>query len=666
MHQVLQEALVCNHFSKLGIYQTEFLLNNYQIADSEIFCALILALSYKMDRGDICLLLDKRSISSIINDFTDMEKKSLMFSAYNKYHKIVKYLKALLDIDRVQKLILQSSCISDKLEDNLPLIYANNRLYFSRYYHYEGIVCDFINQNEDQAYDANILDKLKHALSHLYKDEQDTVNWQKLGVILALKRRFSIISGGPGTGKTTTVLKLLLLLCALDQQRHQIILCAPTGKAAARMSESILGQLSKDSFLQQAKALADEFAISDYKKLILTIPTQAHTIHSILKVVPHKVEPVFNEHNKIKADIIVVDEVSMVDLALFSKFIKAIDKNTIVIMLGDKDQLCSVEAGSVLGDLCANLNPRENNIKPDTLDFLANLSDCRVDDILTGQLNDNVLVLQKSYRFNEKSGIGKLANLVNYQYQKPSNLDEFIQICKQNDDLSLQLIEANSEYQILKAKVQELAFSFVEKTDVPSFYEYLDYLYKNDFTLDEQMAAKAFLLLDSFRVLCSNRSGILGCSSLNKLIESNIKQRYKFDNKYFFPGKVILINQNDPGVNLHNGDVGFCAYDKEDGVLKVFFIGPEQNQIIKINPIFLKSYESGFAMTVHKSQGSEYLHVFFALSTSLNSVLSKELVYTAITRAKQKFSMIADKVVLKGAISQPVLRQSGLAIRLQN
>ncbi|OED41368.1 exodeoxyribonuclease V subunit alpha [Endozoicomonas sp. (ex Bugula neritina AB1)] len=505
-----------------------------------------------------------------------------------------------------------------------PLVYDLGRIYLYRYWDYEVNLTHYLNSNEVIPLD---LSQAKEIIDRLFgKDEQ--LNWQKVAAALAASRSFSVISGGPGTGKTTTVTRLLALLVELgmkSQHIPEIKLVAPTGKAAARLTESIGGALEK---------------LNCSDDVIDNIPTQAGTIHRLLGVIPNNVNFRHNRNNRLHLDILVVDEASMVDLPMMSRLLNALPDHARLILLGDRDQLASVEAGSVLGDICA------------AADFGYSSNQTKMLEQLTGfQLNENqsphnqtagdhLCMLRKSFRFHKHSGIGKLARAVN-----DGNSQGLKEVFHQGfDDIALHSSQGD-EYQALI------------KLCVKGYRGYLEQIQQQ--ASDEEIL-QAF---NQFQLLCALRAGSFGVAGLNQEIRQALtKAGLISGDSQWYEGRPVLITKNDYGLGLYNGDIGI-AVTGSDGRLRVLFELPDKT-IKHLLPSRLPEHETVFAMTIHKSQGSEFNHTVMVLPDQTNPVVTRELVYTGITRAKKRLDLYADLAVLIRAINSPTLRTSGLKQRL--
>lgn len=689
----------------------------------------LMALALKLDDGDICVKIDENSLKGLIFDkicsnlYENDEFSAELVKELEQ--KIQAFVQRVVTSSKEELLKVKNPIVSDDLNDKAPLfVYAPNteqeRIYFRSFYVYEHCASSFVKEKSHSKteYCQSEIDYLKNALSILFDDSNAKVNWQKVAAASSYLSDFSVICGGPGTGKTTTVLKLLILLLAKDPDEHkQILLCAPTGKAATRMVESIEGQLQKESdFLKTFKLLCDDNHVQESQKLLDMIPKTATTVHKCIKVIPHKEKPVYNESNPLPCDILVVDEVSMISLSLFAKLIKAIGPNTKVILLGDKDQLFSVEPGTVFSDLCSVLN-QKNPISKAKLKLLSEITSYSEDSLLQKNglgynISENVSMLVESHRFKSTSKLGLLATRVNQitednknevdSWYKDENLitenksdkelfDKDAEVCSIfiNDKSRVGLRSMSSRISIESQK-------FLSAKD-----EFLSYLSELNFIVKNENVAKiAFDRLNHYRILCANRNGPLGTVEINKKVNSDVqtflkksKLNFRYDPEDFYPGKVILITKNDSFLNVDNGDVGFVAFstedDKAENRLKVFF--PPKDGSLKqdklygsirvISPERLGDYESGFAMTIHKSQGSEYSYVCMVLCATYNPVLTKELIYTGLTRAKSKdvadkntnetvtvggkVSIITDRDLFKECVVKRVYRESGLSVMLK-
>jgi len=533
-------------------------------------------------------------------------------------------------------------------ESKQPIVFENECLYIRRYYDFEQELSTAICADDDGAikYDHHHISRL---IKQLFPEDENDVSdvseldWQKLAVANALNKRFSIIAGGPGTGKTYTVTKLLAALVALEQQTESdngvetkvnIALVAPTGKAAQRLSESIGNALQ--GFRGQ---IAD--------KILDEIPIQAQTIHRLLGVLPNNPNFRHNADNKLSIDVLLIDEVSMVDLAMMTRIFRAISNSTRVILLGDADQLPSVAAGSVLSDLA--VRPHLGYSK-DNLAYLSQVTGYKTLPKAKKHSADHITYLTKSRRFDGTGGIGKLASAV----------------INGESGISWQLMTATDNSKKTDILTQDL--SLLADDTMEWLPRLVDNYYLPLYTLDD--VSSAFELFSRFRILCATRRGEQGVEQLNVLVESYLKNigilRYQ---GHLFHGQPIMISENDYRLNLFNGDIGFMWQNEQGQLMAVFEGGADNpdNNYQWIMPSRLPKFETVYAMTIHKTQGSEFNHVAMVLPKQVeNKLLSRELLYTGITRAKEKFSLSSHAHVWRHAVDVRVQRYSSLKLTTLN
>lgn len=515
---------------------------------------------------------------------------------------------------------LLNSNVVGRPGDYKPLILdTKNRLYLYRYWKYEDSLIQELKKRISRARNFVDLDLLRRTFFSLFpiKDPSDS---QMLSSLIPLISSFCVISGGPGTGKTSIVAKILALLIALSNKRIKILLSAPTGKASARLKQAIAEIKYKLNIDQSIKDM---------------IPSDASTIHRMLGYMPRGFKFKYNRENKLSADVVVVDEASMVDLPLMSRLISAIPEDALLIVLGDKDQLSSVEPGSVLGDICGETT----GVSPLIKEFCLSLINGKSNFFLPRRLSirDCIVELTKNYRFSEKSGIYQLSKAVN-----KGNKDAVRQILESNryPDVSFKKIIRSDQ---LKKALEEVVLS-----------EYTRYLKLKD----PYKAIKAF---DSFRILSVLRWGDYGVRRINRLVEQILQEHSLINiNGPWYAGRPILIVENDYELGLFNGDVGILMPDPDsNNEIRAFFVDPDGN-IRKFLPIRLPEHETVFAMTVHKSQGSEFDRVLFILPDTYFPLITRELIYTAVTRARSHVEIWGRLEIIEKGISQRIIRSSGL------
>ncbi|MBW6520854.1 MAG: exodeoxyribonuclease V subunit alpha [Desulfoarculaceae bacterium] len=501
-------------------------------------------------------------------------------------------------------------------EITTPLVLWHNRLYLQRYFRYELRLAGQIKAMAQAHY---AVPECRAELDACFGQMPETdaeIDWQRLAAEMALKRPLALISGGPGTGKTSTVARILGLLLLTLGPDLQIALAAPTGKAAMRLRESIAASLASLPFSDMIKG---------------KIPTSASTLHRLLGVRHHS--PCFRHThaNPLPWDVVVVDEASMVDLAMMSKLVDALKPGARLILLGDKDQLASVESGAILAD-CIQALP------------------------------DNTVTLRKSYRFNQE--ISAFARAVN-----------------ENDSAAA--------WARLNDKSQETATVTLLHEPVTDFISarYSPYMRKAQALQSESNddIRQLFQCFNQFRVLCATRRGPGGVEALNRQVEQNLTaQGYPSlaggrpssipgagDTGAslpgaWYPGRPVMILNNDYNLNLFNGDIGICLPDlaaattKGPGPKFKIWFEREDGSLKGYQPYRLPPCETVFAMTIHKGQGSEFGEVLVVLPTTDTPLLTRELIYTAITRAKTKVVIAGDQAIFNAAVNRSIHRSSGL------
>ena len=520
-----------------------------------------------------------------------------------------------------QSVLLSSPAVS-RADTQTPMILIGDRLYLNRLWRNELTVARFFSETNAPLPCEEA--RLRQTLDALFTSDEAT-DWQKVAAAVALTRRISVISGGPGTGKTTTVAKLLAALIQLSgEQKCRIRLAAPTGKAAARLTESLGGALQKLPLTQEQLAL---------------FPSEASTLHRLLGAQPGSQRLRYHAGNPLHLDVLVVDEASMIDLTMMSRLIDALPPHARVIFLGDRDQLASVEAGAVLGDICTYASLGYTAERAEELARLTGCSLAAESQSLAAALRDSLCLLQKSYRFGSDSGIGQLAAAVNRGDRHATSA----------------VFDGN--------------FSDIEKKSLQTGEEYQAMLddallgYQHFLTSVQQQhtPAQVIAAFGEYQLLCALREGPFGVSGLNDRLEQLLAQKRKITrtpHSRWYEGRPVMISRNDSALGLFNGDIGI-ALDRGQG-LRVWFLMPD-GSVKSVQPSRLPEHETAWAMTVHKSQGSEFNHAALILPTQLSPVITRELIYTAITRARQRLSLYTDERVLVQAIATRTERRSGLS-----
>lgn len=568
-------------------------------------------LSKKLSEGHICLHLEK---TDELNEQLPAYYKSLETS-----HKALKRI----------------SIVSADGTDNKPFILFQNRLYFQRYFRYESSFLNRIYQflSDEKAVlpqRTALLNTHKELIQKLFEspvddDRNNTTDWQLVAALSGVLNNFTIITGGPGTGKTTTVAKILAILYSINPLL-KVALAAPTGKAASRMAES----------LRTTKQVMDASTSSKLEAL------HPSTIHRLLKSI--KDSPYFhhNKTNPLNYDIVIVDECSMIDVALFSKLLNAVGPNTRLILLGDKDQLASVEAGSLFGDLCqsqAGLNIFSSGRRAIINSFIDNtLQQVPADLVVNSSrhpLFEHLVELRQSHRFSSDAGIGRFSKAIIKDDQQV--LDEFM-----HQAIGEQVYIDQSYSKTLFEKFVSAYQAFIREKDT----------------------LQSLRLLNNLRVLCAIREGEQGLYIINKAIEKYLQEKKLVRiNTDFYENRPIILTRNYYDQGLFNGDTGIIRPD-EKGVMMAWF--EDGNGGLKaVLPGYLSDAETVFAMTIHKSQGSEFKEVLIILPQSADvPILTRELLYTAVTRAREKVYLQSSEEVLTACCKRFVERASGIALRL--
>ncbi|SEJ91379.1 exodeoxyribonuclease V subunit alpha [Paraburkholderia diazotrophica] len=582
-------------------------------------------------------------------------------------------------LERWQAALDDISLVGDS-EGSTPLVLVGTRLYLRRYWQYERNVCRAIRQRLEASVElAGALDVggLRHALNTLFPSTETQrkahADWQKLACALAARSAFSIVTGGPGTGKTTTVVKLLALLQSLsltgeDGKPLRIRLAAPTGKAAARLNESIANAVERlplDGF-------ANGEAIRE------AIPVAVTTLHRLLGTRPDTRRFRHHAGNPLALDVLVIDEGSMVDLEMMNAVLDALPARARLILLGDKDQLASVEAGAVLGELCRRAG--NGHYTRATQTWLEEATGERIESRLVddggGALDQAIAMLRFSHRFSAESGIGQLAEAVNSG--EPRNVAD-VWASHHADLALLECAEkGDAAFKALVVDGQVSAWMNGQMSGETSarrgYRHYLQTLHEGqpahgsgqgafDAWANDVLAAHG-----EFQLLCALRRGAWGVEGLNRRVARLLQDEHLITaTGEWYLGRPVLVTRNDYELGLMNGDIGITlALPEPDGgwSLRVAFAASDGSGRIKwALPSRMQAVETVFALTVHKSQGSEFTHAALVLPDTMSPVLTRELVYTGITRAR-RFLTIASaggRAVIERAVLAQVLRASGLS-----
>lgn len=519
-----------------------------------------------------------------------------------------------------------------------PLVFDGEaRLYLARYWRYQRDLASDLLQRATAPITSLTASAVHASIERLFADTDGRRSdaRQKMAAAVASLRKLTVITGGPGTGKTSTVARILALLVEQamfeDRPRPRIRMLAPTGKAAARLVESIAASLSDLDCAPEVKT---------------AITAEASTIHRALGFQPFRPTAFAHDRERpLPADIVLVDEASMVDLALMAKLVQAVPAHARLLLLGDKDQLASVEAGAILGDICNTTG--SSGASASFLDVVSSIlgSDVPPDlqvrsDDAGGGVWDCIVELTHSFRFDDRGGIGRLARAIN---------------AGNADDAVAQLRGGDEQVRLTPlTQVDELG-SLLRATVLPELEPYLQATTPT--ARLEQLAR--------YRLLSAHRRGSFGTDRLNAIIEELLGARGLIDpSAPDYAGRPILVTQNDYQLELYNGDVGVLHAD-ETGSVRAWF--PGQNGALRsFVPARLPPHESVWAMTVHKSQGSEFERIGLLIPPQVSPLLTRELLYTGVTRARRHVTLYGAPAVLHEAIGRRIDRASGLRDALWN
>ncbi|MCP4106798.1 MAG: exodeoxyribonuclease V subunit alpha [Desulfobacteraceae bacterium] len=607
-------------FSYLDIHFAGFIADIAKTAnESDVFLAAALVSNYNR-QGHICL--DLSDVGG--KPLTDLKNSDTRIA--NPETRI-----ACPELNTWRRRLEKSSVVGAPGEYKPLILDHKLRLYLYRYWEYQEKLAYLIKKRIHEK-ETDIEHGLpEQRLERLFPSApNEEIDWQKMAAYTALTRKFCVISGGPGTGKTTTVAKIMALLIEQAEKKPRIALAAPTGKAAARLQEAIIR--TKKNALPDCPDIIKE-----------AIPEQASTIHRLLGSIPDSPYFRHNSENSLSADVVIVDEASMVDMALMSKLIQAIPIHARLILLGDKDQLASVEAGAVLGDICGTGIERyvrlTERIASDQLSLFNSEQQAEDSSHETFKTVRKCIVqLYRSYRFGGDSGIGEVSRSVN-----KGNADKGITLLKDGKYEDIQWKELPKPNHLLQ---------YIKETVIRGFEDYL----KNSGDPSE-----IFDKFDRFRILCAIRQGPYGVSALNRLAEQILRDKNLINpDKTWYAGRPVMITRNDYNLRLFNGDVGIALPDPDaENDIRVFFRNADGTPR-KFHPFRLPEHETVYAMTVHKSQGSEFDKVLLLLPDRDSPVLTRELVYTGITRAMNSVEIWGVESVFRTAVLRRINRSSGL------
>jgi exodeoxyribonuclease V alpha subunit len=549
-----------------------------------------------------------------------------------------------------------------------PLMLHRGRLYLRRYWTWESRVAAQLRARTspeagqdlmvDPAAARRWLDRLfpppPRTKARGPEGSEPRIDWQKLACAIALNGHFTIITGGPGTGKTYTAARLLVLLQALHRGAHplRVALAAPTGKAAARLRQAIDGALAE---------LRPTIERDLFEHDPTAAPGAARTLHALLGARPGTRRFRHDASEPLEVDLLFVDEASMVHLEMMAALLDALPPRSRLVLLGDKDQLASVEAGAVLGDLCAGADAGADasSYTAATLQQVQTLAGITVptryaaDGEPSSALAQHTAMLRVSHRFG--GAIGELAAAVNR-----GDAAAVQQRLLAGSDPAVVHAAAAHEGAALRALVLE------GRAGAPGYRACFEQLRErpSDPAAFDAWALSVLTAFDRLRVLCAVREGPQGVATVNAAIEQALADAKLLPERRgeWYEGRPVMVTRNDPGLSVFNGDIGLALKPPgpAEQPLRVYFL--EAGATLRsVSSSRLADVETAFALTVHKSQGSEFEHVVLLLPSDDVPVLTRELLYTAITRAKAAFTLAAAQPArVATAVQRLTRRGSGL------
>lgn len=599
MRSIVKEKMAEGLVNSADVAFADLLMTLASVPSDALWASAALA-SAAVQNGDVCIGLNELASASASDD---------------------------LNPARVRAALQESGVVqAEELPVTLPLVLDSaGRLYLARYWQEERDLAEALQTRLFSSADQQTPPPPLALLDSLFppQPQSSEPDWQRVAAVVAAQQNVCVITGGPGTGKTRTVARLLAVLTQQSTHTQRIALLAPTGKAAARLLESLRAEVIQ---LEQ-------------QGIKLELPDTASTMHRALGYQPGRRGFRHNADNPLPFNVVLVDEASMVDLSMMYALVSALAPATRLIMLGDRDQLASVEAGNVLGDIVGHATPERysdelRNVLTETCPGFEAVSTAAE----RGGMADAVVQLKHSYRFDAQSGIGHFARAV--------NAGDADTACDIGRDAGFpDLVFINPEQASLQSHLAEQA------------------LFATAAVLKEETVQDALRALQEYRVLCALHQGPRGVEQINQFIESRlVRQGSMQPNQLWYRGRPVLITRNDPGTGLYNGDTGLIWPDNHGHMMAWF--ADSEGGVRAVAPGRLPAHQTCYAMTVHKTQGSEFSNVLLILPEVPHQLLSRDLLYTGITRAKRSVVIYGGEDAIRVGCETKRVRGSGLLQRL--
>lgn len=529
------------------------------------------------------------------------------------------------------------------------LVVDNGRLFSRKIYEYEQFISEQISHKITTS-TAPLNPKVKTVFEQLYPHPIKNI-WQAIASVTALNQSFFIINGGPGTGKTYTVIRTLLLHLVQANKRLNIALCAPTGKAAQRLSESILNEVE----YLNGQGIAPE--------LLASIPTSASTVHRLLGLGHSRNFAKYHAGNPLPHDILVIDEASMLDTRLMFRILSGVKPSTRMLLIGDTAQLPSVESGNILKDV---MPKQVNQFSPAMRQWIHAVSSTLSTQYLEAihstlhsdePSNDYAATLMINMRSTHH--VNELANAIyqNNPTAAVSALDNVVIQWSASSPMLSTLSSSNMLYDIHEINAQQIkqAFKVLIQSMTTVFFKPL---------LNATEPTKALALMRQFRILSPTRKGYMGVEGINQAIDQLLDDagaKSQDPERHLYHGKAILITQNDMQLGIYNGDSGIILRNEMQQLTA--YIDRGDQPPLAISPYRITQFQSAYAMTIHKTQGSEFDQVLIVLPSGLTHSISKELLYTGVTRAKHYVAVTGDSQDFVNAIQTSHTRNTNIQIK---